>query len=172
MAEVDRTTLKAYFENGKVPTEDAYIDLIDSTGYLPYACKRDRSTTQSIPNATWTEVAWDHTNLISHPAFLNGSYPARIYAPVTAYYTVHVQIGFASLSNDILLGISLKKNGATAGYTLGYSHSGNNSYLRMDILVYATADQYYTVDIYQAAGSAQSLLASANVHNYFSLNRV
>lgn len=123
-------------------------------------CRVRRTTTQSIPNATWTTITWDAERYDTANMHSTSSNTDRIVAPIAGMYEIiaHALIAI-STSPDRIIGLML--NGVTeiarSRYPLQIAFAAR---LHVATQVYLNAGDYVTCRVYQSNGSALNLQVS------------
>jgi hypothetical protein len=120
-----------------------------------------RSATQSIPDASYTKVAFDSEDFDPQNTFASNKFTPA----VAGYYYLGASIGFSGAVdfNDML--IIIYKNGSSIS-------QGGSAFLNYDIrktfvIDLANDTDYYEVYVYQNSGGAKDLSNNASITQFF-----
>jgi len=113
-----------------------------------------RSTVQSIPNATWTNIVASGTRWNDGPMWAAAN-PSRLTTTASGLHVVGANVGFAGNGTGGRW-CRIQANGA-ALWVAGSAHApdtAGEANLSPSTLVNATAGDYYTAGLYQNSGAA------------------
>lgn len=159
---------------------DRTLTLPDQTGTLlstatpgvpvggpAFSAYQTAGTAQSIPNATFTKVAFQTKEFDTNNCY-DSTTNYRFTPTVAGYYQVNAQVDFVNMVAAGTVFPMLYKNGAQAKAGQRITPPINNLGVVLSTLIYmnGTTD-YLEVYVYQASGAAQSLETLGAYENYF-----
>jgi hypothetical protein len=119
-----------------------------------------RSTTQSIPNSTTTNVSFDSTAVRDDGGFYSSGAPTKLTVPTgkSGWYIVTANIGWNSFAGTT--GIAILVNGTTTIASSVVGTTGTNYTQSCAGVYYLNAGDYLTVPVNQYVGSSQNLTSA------------
>jgi hypothetical protein len=98
MAVVDKSVLKGYFQNGKVPNQTHYEDLIDSFGLVltPSARVYNNANITHQTSGTWQALTFNSERFDTHAAHSTSVNSGYLIAPLAGYYLIGGGFQFAA----------------------------------------------------------------------------
>ena len=143
----------------------SYADKPQGYPFGTVTIRVERSTNQSIPNATWTALSFDAIITEEKPAttsqWSSGS-PTQLICRLPGYYLVNAHVRFAANATGIR-GINLLKNG-TIGLTSikSVGFTGSDPVILCNVIVKLDTGDYVETQVYQNSGAALDAVASSN----------
>lgn len=131
-----------------------------------------RSTNQSIPNATLTAITWDVESEDAGGFHSTVSNTDRLTVPTgkAGVYLVHCSMSFAADADGSRSNV-IRKNGATvADFGVPASPATDWTTIQNSVVLRLAATDYVTAHAVHAAGNALDVLAAAP--SYFSMVRI
>jgi hypothetical protein len=121
----------------------------------PVICQVTSTTVQSIPNATWTAVAWDNDTYDFGGLHSPTSLPENIFVKQPGWYRLTATANFASNATGPRLARFLRNGNVVDRCTaVGVGSSVAVTVLNPSVIQYADAGDNFRVEVYQASGGA------------------
>lgn len=150
---------KAYIDTNGLTLNGGFI-----TGSTSTACRIRRTSNQSIPNATWTQISFSTAVFDDRPAGISSQWssgsPTRLTCQVSGTYLIVGQVSFIGNSTGRRV-IRLLQNGTTALAIHGVN-SGTSRLIHLTVstVVKLSVNDYIELGAYQESGKALDILTS------------
>jgi hypothetical protein len=142
----------------------SYAENPQNYPFSTVAIRVERSTNQSIPNATWTALSFDAIITEEKPAttsqWSSGS-PTRLICRLPGYYLVNAHVRFAANATGAR-GINLMKNGVGLTSTIIAAFSGQDPNIQCSTIVKLDTGDYIETKCYQNSGAALNAVSTSN----------
>jgi len=142
----------------------SYAENPQNYPFSTVAIRVQKSTNQSIPNATWTALSFDAIKTEEKPAttsqWSSGS-PTRLICRLPGYYLVNAHVRFAANATGAR-GINLMKNGAGLTTTMIAAFSGVDAIIQCSVIVKLDTGDYVESYCYQNSGGALDAVSTSN----------
>jgi len=121
-----------------------------------YSARAKRTTAQSIPNATWTAIAFTAEDFDTAGLHDNSVNNTRFTAPVSGVYDLSASCPWLINLTSDRLGRLVVDGTTTIAYTgeTTTSHPGTGSATNLSTKYYLNAGQYVEFQVYQLSGAA------------------
>jgi hypothetical protein len=142
----------------------SYAENPQNYPFSTVAIRVERSTNQSIPNATWTALSFDAIITEEKPAttsqWSSGS-PTRLICRLPGYYLVNAHVRFAANATGAR-GINLMKNGVGVTATIIAAFSEQDPTIQSSTIVKLDTGDYIEAKAYQNSGAALDVVSTSN----------
>jgi len=142
----------------------SYADTPQGYPFGTVTIRVERSTSQSIPDNTWTALSFDTIISEEKPATTSqwsSGDPTKLICRLPGYYLINAHVRFAANETGAR-GINLKKNGVGVTATIIAAFSEHDPTIQCSTIVKLDTGDYVESMCYQNSGAALDAVATSN----------